>query len=84
MNKNSVKANDTPFMRSPLFEEFGYLGIGPNADAVLKGTYNPLPGTVNHAIMLLEQLQIPLRVCASSPVPPYIMTEEFITTLHYD
>ena len=72
------QAYDTPFMRSTLLEEFGYLGISLNVEAVLWGTYNPPPGTNRHAIMLLEQLQIPDRVCASPPVPPYITTEEFI------
>ena len=48
------QANDTPFMRSPLVEEFGYLGIGPNAEAVLNGTYVPPPGTDKYAAMLLE------------------------------
>ena len=53
------QANDTPFMKSPLVEEFGYLGIGENARAVLEGTYTPPPGTNKYAAMLLEQLKIP-------------------------
>jgi hypothetical protein len=53
------QANDTPFMKSPLVEEFGYLGIGENARAVLAGTYVPPQGTNEFAVMLLEQLKIP-------------------------
>ena len=39
------QANDTPFMKSPLIADFGYLRIGENAQAVLTGTYIPPPGT---------------------------------------
>ena len=46
-------------MKSPLVEDFGYLGIGENAQAVLAGTYIPPPGTNKYAAMLLEQLKIP-------------------------
>ena len=35
------QANDTPFMKTPLLEDFGYLSIGENARAVLDGTYVP-------------------------------------------
>jgi hypothetical protein len=46
-------------MKSPLVEEFGYLGIGENARAVLEGTYSPPSGTNKYAAMLLKQLKIP-------------------------
>jgi hypothetical protein len=56
------QANNTPFMKSPLVEEFGYLGIGEKAREVLEGTYTPPPGTNKYAAMLLEQLKIPDRI----------------------
>jgi hypothetical protein len=45
------QANNTPCMKSPLVEDFGYLGIGDNARAVLDGTYVPPPGTSEYAAM---------------------------------
>jgi hypothetical protein len=50
------QANDTPFMQSPLVEEFGYLGVGLNAKAVLECMYVPPPGTDKYAALLLKQL----------------------------
>ena len=71
------QANETPFMKSPLAEEFGYLGIGENARAVLEGTYSPPSGTNKYATMLLEQLKIP-NCIQSDPLPAFIMMEQFI------
>jgi hypothetical protein len=71
------QANDTPFMKSPLVEDFGYLGIGENARAVLDGTYVPPPGTNAYAVMLLEQLKIPDSI-RDDPLPAFIETEQFI------
>jgi hypothetical protein len=72
------QANDTPFMCSPLVEEFGYLGVGPNAEAVLEGTYVPPPSTDKYAAMLLEQLQMPETVRNSPVVPAIITTEQYV------
>ena len=80
MNENEHRfrqANDTPFMKSPLVEEFGYLGIGENARAVLAGTYDPPQGTNKFAAMLLEQLKIPDSIRAD-PLPACIETSQFI------
>jgi hypothetical protein len=71
------QANDTPFMKSPLVEDFGYLGIGENARAVLEGTYIPPQGTNVYAAMLLEQLKIPDRIRDNS-LPAFIETEQFV------
>ena len=71
------QANDTPFMMSLLVEDFGYLGIGENTQAVLAGTYIPPPGTNKYAAMLLEQLKIPDHV-RTAPLCAFIMTEQFI------
>ena len=38
MEENESKyhqTQDTPFMQAPLLQDFGYLGIGPYADAVI-------------------------------------------------
>jgi hypothetical protein len=31
-------------MQPPLLQDFGYLGIGHNAEAVMNGIYHPPPG----------------------------------------
>jgi hypothetical protein len=72
------QANDTPFMRSPLVDEFGYLGIGENARAVLAGEYTPPPNVDKYAAMLLHHL----KQLNSSKQPPrfsaMITTEQYI------
>ena len=64
-------------MKSPLVEDFGYLGVGENAQAVLAGTYISPPGTNKYAAMLLKQLKIPDHV-RTAPLPAFITTEQFI------
>ena len=64
-------------MKSPLVKEFGYLGVGENAQAALAGTYQPPPGTNKYAAMLLKQLKMPDHV-RTAPLPAFIMTEQFI------
>ena len=56
------QANDTPFMVSPLVENFGYLGIGENTQKVMAGTYDPPEGIHPVAVKLLEHLKMPDRV----------------------
>jgi hypothetical protein len=64
-------------MKSPLVEDFGYLGIGENARAVLEGTYIPPQWTNAYAAMLLEQLKIPDRIRDDS-LPAFIEMEQFV------
>lgn len=80
MDKNKQwfrQANDTPFMKSPLVEEFGYLGVGENAQSVLAGTYTPPPGTNEYVAMLLEQLQIPEGI-KNDLMGAFIETEQYM------
>jgi len=53
------QANNTPFMTLPLVEEFGYLGIGTNAQSVLRGNQIPPSGMDPYAACLLTQFQVP-------------------------
>jgi hypothetical protein len=72
------QANDTPFMRSPLVDEFGYLGIGENSRAVLAGEYVPPPNIDKYAAMLLQHLK---QLTASKQPPRFsamISTEQYI------
>ena len=70
--------NDMPFMRSPLLEDFGYLGIEPHAKEVLDGTYQPPWGTDKYAQMLVQQLWIPDHVQQGDQVPATITTRQYI------
>jgi hypothetical protein len=71
------QANDTPFMKSPLVKEFGYLRVRENAQSVLAGTYISPHGTNEYAAMLLAQLEIPEGI-RNDPMPAFIETEQYI------
>jgi hypothetical protein len=76
--KRFHQANDTPFMHSPLVEEFRYLGISPNVEAVMNGTYAPPPGMDKYAVKLLKQLQMPESVRNAPKVPAIIMMKQHV------
>ena len=62
------QTSSTPFMTSPLLEDFGYLAQGPAAVAVLDGSYVPPPGTDIHAQKLLLELKMDPAVAAAPPM----------------
>ncbi len=72
------QANDTPFTCSPLVDEFGYLGIGPNTQKVLDGTYTAPSGTDKYAVMLLDQLKMNDAVQNAPRVSTTITTDKFV------
>lgn len=81
MKENESKfrqANNTPFMVSPLLDDFGYLPVGPNADRVLRGEYQPPPDANPYATRLLQHLQVPPKVAEAAPVLNVITTEQYI------
>jgi hypothetical protein len=51
--KRFCQTKPTPFMQQPLVVQFGYLGIGPQAQSVLDGTYQPLVHIDPYAARLL-------------------------------
>ena len=61
------RANDTPFGRPPLKEEFGTLADTEAATAVLEGTYEPPETTDRFTKMLLEEMRIPTNVKRLKP-----------------
>ena len=64
------QCEDTPMMKSPLHEEFGYLGVDrPTADEVLDGRYQPPPGTNEYAEKLLQQLAMSDKAKRAPPAP---------------
>ena len=81
MKENEAKfrqANNTPFMTSPLLDDFGYLPVGPNADAVLSGDYQPPADADPYAIRFLRHLKMSPKVLTAEPVSNIITTEQYI------
>jgi hypothetical protein len=70
------QSSTTPFMISPLVDDFGYLADTPAAAQVLNGTYQPPDGTDYYARLLLDQLYIPWEVTKMVPISVAITTEE--------
>ncbi len=70
------QSSTTPFMISPLVDDFGYLADTPAAEQVLNGTYQPPDGTDYYAKLLLDQLYIPWEVTKMVPISVSITTEE--------
>ena len=58
----------TPFMTSPLVEDFGYLAQGSATAAILDGSYVPPPSTDVYAQKLLRELRMDPAVAASPPI----------------
>ena len=70
------QSSNTPFMISPLLDDFGYLADTAAADQVLNGTYQPPDGTDQYAKLLLDQLYIPWEVTKMVPISVDISTKE--------
>jgi hypothetical protein len=68
------QANNTPFMVPPLSEDIGLYGTGPNADAILQGTYVIPPGTDYWAAELIRHLRMDERVASNPAVSLSIPT----------
>jgi hypothetical protein len=69
------QANSTPFMVPPLSDDLGLYGIGPNADAILQGTYEIPTGTDYWAAELIRHLRMDERVAFSPSVSLTIPTQ---------
>jgi hypothetical protein len=72
------QTSSTPFMTSPLVEDFGYLAQGPSTLAVLEGKYAPPPGTDIYACKLLRQLQMDPQVTAAPPMKDMFSVDQHI------
>ena len=70
------QASDTPFMVPPLSTIVGHLGIGPTADCILRGEFEPPPGTDPYAAKLLLHLRMDETVSSARPMSTIITTEE--------
>jgi hypothetical protein len=72
------QTSSTPFMTSPLVEDFGYLAQGPSTLAVLEGTCAPPPGTDIYTCKLLRQLQMDPHVAVAPPMKVTFSVEQHI------
>ena len=80
MEENESKyhqTQDTPFMQAPLLQDFGYLGLGPHADAVIQGTYHPHPDVDPYTKKFIAHLTAEPVIRSSSPVPVFYTTNEW-------
>jgi hypothetical protein len=80
MQENESKyrqASQTPFMQPPLVNDFGYLGIGQHADAVLRGEYRIPPGVDTYTEKFIKQLETAPEILATDPIRTFFTTEEW-------
>jgi hypothetical protein len=68
---------NTPPMIQPLRSQFGFLGVGQGAQAVLDGTFPFRAGTDRYATRLLQKLQR-LPGTKERPIPIGISTDSYI------
>ena len=67
----------TPFMMTPLLEEFGYLADNQdNVKSVLEGTYVPPESSCKYAKEFIETLKIPREVKELESIGLQITAEE--------
>ena len=67
-----------PFLQAPLLDEVRYLGTGPVAEAILRGTYQPPPGTDPYAVKLLPFLRMDKRIANAPPVCSAVTMEDHV------
>ena len=66
----------TPFMTSPLLEDFGYLPPETLANQVMEGTYIPPKGTCPYAIEFLASLKRTTNISSRDSVNLVVTPEE--------
>jgi hypothetical protein len=70
------QSRNTPFMTSPLVDDFGYLADTVAAGQVLQGCYQVPDGTKPYTRLLLDQLYVPWEVTKMTPISLEIPTNE--------
>ena len=68
---------DTPFMTQPLFRDFGYMGIGPNANAVMRGEYDIPEDVDSYTSKFIQHLAMESAIQHAPPIRTYFTTEEW-------
>ena len=71
------QACECPMNTPPLVLDFGFLGTGPAAQEVFRGTYVPPPGTDPYAARFLKALEKEPSVLDSTRKPPVISNKVY-------
>lgn len=71
------QASGTPFMQPPLLNDFGYLGLGPQAEAVMKGEYQIPTGVDQYTAQFIQHLRMEPVIAQAPLIPVYFTTEEW-------
>ena len=82
LTSNALKyqqCHDSPFLQSPLLNLFGYLS-SPASEDVLDGTFNPPVGTPHFAPLLLQHMQHPVTLPATSSSTPGVSNADHINS----
>jgi hypothetical protein len=72
------QAQDTPFLTSPLLEDFGFLGKQTTIEAVLNGTYVCPPEVDNYTHKIIHELRRPLLIDHEASINGVATTAEHI------
>jgi hypothetical protein len=69
---------DTPFMTQLLLHDFGYMGIGPNANTVMRGEYDIPADVDSYTCKFIQHLAMEPVIQHASPIrTTYFTTEEW-------
>jgi hypothetical protein len=71
------QANATPFMNSPLLDDFGTLGNQRTIEKVLDGTYQCPDGVSEYTAKCIEELRKPTKLQQLGSITRHITTETF-------
>ena len=80
MTENESKywqTSSMPFVQNPLLQDFGYLGIGHHAEAVIQGNYQVPPGVDPYTTRFIEQLWMEPAIANSRLINIYFTTKEW-------
>jgi hypothetical protein len=64
-------------MTQPLLQDFGCMGIGPNANAVMQGVYDILEDVDSYMSKFIQHLAMAPAIQQASPIRIYFTTEEW-------
>ena len=70
------QCKNTPFMTTPLLEDFGYLPPEELANRVMDGTYTPPPGTCPYAVEFLASLKQTANITSRDTVNLVVTPKE--------
>jgi hypothetical protein len=76
-NRHS-QSHDTPFLTTPLIEEFGFLGHQDKVRTILAGTYECPPGPDEYRMKFIAELKRPANLQVLGNITGTVTTAEHI------